>query len=62
MDPTLNAIIEFRDEVREFRAETRATLRQNSHRLNLIEATIASLKTDVGVLLRSADDRGTSRS
>lgn len=53
MDPTLNAIIEFRDEMREFRSETRATLGQHSHRLNLIEVTIASLKADGGVLLSS---------
>jgi hypothetical protein len=51
VDPTLNAIIEFRDEMRDFRAETRATLGQHSHRLNLIGVTIASLKADGGVLL-----------
>ncbi len=31
----------------------RKTLTEHSHRLNVIEATIASLKTDVGVLLSS---------
>ncbi len=53
MDPTLKAIIEFRDEMREFRTETRATLGQHSHRLNTLEATLASLKVDAGVLLGS---------
>jgi BMFP domain-containing protein YqiC len=53
VDPTLKTIIEFRNEMREFRAETRSTLGQHSHRLNLIEATIASLKADAGVLLGS---------
>ena len=54
MDPTLKTIIEFRDEMREFRTETRATLGQHSHRLNVIEATAASLKADAGVLRSSA--------
>jgi hypothetical protein len=53
MDPTLKTIIDFRDEMREFRTETRATLGHHSHRLNVIEATIASLKVDAGVLLGS---------
>jgi hypothetical protein len=53
LDSTLNAIIEFRDEMRAFRAETRPTLGQHSHRLNLIEVTIASLKADGSVLLGS---------
>lgn len=53
MDITLKTIIEFRDEMREFRVETRKTLAEHSHRLNVIEATIASLKADVGVLLSS---------
>ena len=53
MDPTLKTIIEFRDEMREFRTETRATLGQHSHRLNVLEATLASLKVDAGVLLGS---------
>ena len=53
MDPTLRTIIEFRDEMRDFRAETRATLGQHSHRLNVIEATAASLKADAGVLRSS---------
>ena len=53
MDPTLNAIVGLRDEVREFRAETRATLGRHSHRLNLIEVTLAGLKADGGVLLSS---------
>ena len=50
MDPTLSAIVEFRDEMREFRTQTRATLGQQSHRLNVIEATVASLKADAGAL------------
>ena len=54
MDPVLKTIIEFRDEMREFRTETRATLGQHSHRLNVIEASVASLKSDAGVLLGSA--------
>jgi hypothetical protein len=53
VDPTLKTIIEFRDEMREFRSETRATLALHSHRLNVIEATAASLKVDAGVLLGS---------
>ena len=53
MDPTLTAIIEFRHEMRGFCDETRATLGLHSHRLNLIEGTIASVKADVGVLLSS---------
>ena len=53
MDLTLKTIIEFREEMREFRIETRKTLAEHSHRLNVIEATIASLKADVGVLLSS---------
>lgn len=53
MDPTLKTIIEFRDEMREFRVETRRTLAEHSRRFNVVEATIASLKADVGVLLSS---------
>jgi hypothetical protein len=53
VDPTLNVIIEFRDEMRGFRTETLATLGRHPHRLNTIEGTIASLKADVGVLLGS---------
>jgi len=50
VDPTLKTIIEFRDEMREFRTETRSTLGQHSHRLNAVEATLASLKLDVASL------------
>jgi len=57
MDLTLKAIIELGDEVREFRGETRRTLAKHTHRLNTIEATIASLKADVGVLLSSVEAR-----
>lgn len=53
MDLTLQTIVEFQEEMREFRIETRRTLAEHSHRLNVIEATIASLKADVGVLLSS---------
>ena len=53
MDLTLKTIIEFREEMREFRIETRKTLAEHSYRSNVIEATIASLKADVGVLLSS---------
>ena len=53
MDPTLKAIIAIRDEMRAFRTETRTTLGQHSHRLNLIEVTIGSLKADTGVLVGS---------
>jgi len=53
MDLTLQTIIEFRDEMREFRAETPRTLAEHSHRLNVIEVTIASLKADFGILLSS---------
>ena len=53
MDPALKTIIEFREEMREFRVETRRTLTEQSHRMNVVEATIASLKADAGVLLSS---------
>jgi hypothetical protein len=53
MDLTLKTIIEFRDEMRQFRTETRKTLAEHSHQLNVIEAIIASLKADVRVLLTS---------
>ncbi len=47
VDLTLKTIVEFREEMREFRVETRKTLAEHSHRLNVIEATIASLKAEV---------------
>jgi len=53
VDLALKTIIEFREEMREFRVETRKTLSEHSHRLNVIDATIASLKVDVGILLSS---------
>jgi hypothetical protein len=53
VDRTLKTIIEFRDEMRAFRVETRKTLAEHSYRLNVIEATIASLKSGVAVLLSS---------
>lgn len=52
MDLILRTIIDFRKEMREFRFETRKTLAEHSRRLNPIEVTIASLKADMGVLLR----------
>lgn len=61
MDSTLKTIVEFREEMREFRTETRRTLAAHSHRLNVIEATIASLKADVGVLLSSKSHPGGAR-
>ncbi len=51
MDLTLKTIVEFREEVRDFRIETRKTLAEHSHRLNVIDASIASLKVDFGILL-----------
>ena len=51
MELTLKTIIEFRDEMREFRAETRKTLAEHAHRLNLIGTTTTGLKVDAGVLL-----------
>jgi hypothetical protein len=53
VDLTLKTIVEFREEMREFRVETRKTLAEHSHRFNVIEVTIASLKADVGILLSS---------
>ena len=53
MDLTLKTIIEFRDEMRELGNETRSTLAEHPHRLNVVGATIAGLKADVGVLLTS---------
>jgi len=50
---TLKTMFEFREEMREFRVETRRSLAEHSHRLNVIEATIASLTSDLGVLLSS---------
>jgi len=53
VDLTLKTIVEFREEMREFRVETRKTLAEHSHRLNVIESTIARLKANVGILLSS---------
>ena len=50
MDPTLKAIIAIRDEMRAFRTETRTTLGQHSHRLNLIEVTIGSVQLMVATV------------
>jgi hypothetical protein len=50
-DLVLKMLKEFRAEVRGFHEETRRTLAGHSHRLNVIEATIASLKADMGTLL-----------
>ncbi len=50
-DLVLKVLKEFREEVRGFHEETRRTLAGHSHRLNVLEAIIASLKTDMGTLL-----------
>lgn len=50
MNLTLKTLIEFRDEMREFRTETRATFGQQSHRLNVVEAALVDLKTTVSDL------------
>jgi uncharacterized protein involved in exopolysaccharide biosynthesis len=50
-DLVLKVLKEFRAEMREFRDETRRSLAGHSHRLNVLEATIASLKADMGTLL-----------
>jgi uncharacterized protein involved in exopolysaccharide biosynthesis len=50
-DLVLKVLQEFRAEMHEFREETRRTLASHSHRLNVLEATIASLKADMGTLL-----------
>ena len=50
-DVVLKVLKEFRTEVRGFHEETRRTLAGHSHRLNVLEATIASLKADMGTLL-----------
>jgi hypothetical protein len=51
-DLVLKILKEFREEVRGYHEEARRTLAGQSHRLNVLEATIASLKADVGALLR----------
>jgi chromosome segregation ATPase len=51
MTPLLQMLKEFREEMRGFREETRRTLADHSHRLNVLEATVASLKADMGTLL-----------
>jgi hypothetical protein len=55
-DIVLKVLKEFHGEMREFREETRKTLGSHSHRLNVLEATIASLKADMGTLLTTAWD------
>lgn len=50
-DLVLKVLKEFRAEMRDFRDETKRTLAGHSHRLNVLEATIASLKADMGTLL-----------
>jgi hypothetical protein len=41
----------FRGELREFREETRKNFSTAFHRLNVIEASLSSLKADVAILL-----------
>lgn len=50
-DMVLKMLKELREDVRGFREETRRTLAGHSHRFNVLEATIASLKSDMGTLL-----------
>ena len=52
-DLVLKVLKEFRAEVRGFHEETRRTLAGHSRRLNVLGATIASLKADMGTLLSS---------
>jgi len=48
--------------MRELRTETRNTLAEHSHRLNVIEAAIASLNSVVAVLLSSPNCRSPFKS
>jgi hypothetical protein len=50
-DLVLTILREFREEARGFHDETRRTLAGQSHRLNVLEAPVASLKADMGALL-----------
>ena len=57
-DPTLQTLIEFRGEMREFRDETRKTLAEHGHRLNVLteqmrdqSARLAQLETHMAALL-----------
>ena len=50
MSPALQAIIEMRDEMREFRTETLTTLGQHSHRLHVIEASVVGMQSEIEVL------------
>ncbi len=44
MDLTLKTLIEFRDEMREFRDESRKTAAGHSHRLALLEGHMADVR------------------
>jgi hypothetical protein len=52
-DHTLALLQEMRGEARAFHEETRRNFGVVFHRLNVLEATVASLKADVGILLSS---------
>jgi hypothetical protein len=52
-DHTLVLLQEMRAEARAFHDETRKNFGVIFQRLNVIEATVASLKADVGILLTS---------
>lgn len=53
IDHTLALLQEMRGEARAFHEETRKNFGVVFHRLNVLEATIASLKADVAILLSS---------
>ncbi len=46
-DLTLQTLIEFRGEMREFRDETRKTLAQHDHRLDLIGAEVREFREEM---------------
>lgn len=52
-DHTLALLQEMRSEARAFHEETRKNFGVVFHRLNVLEATVASLKADLGILLSS---------
>lgn len=54
VDHTLTLLQEVRSEARAFHEETRKNFGVVFHRLNVLEATVASLKADVGILLRAS--------
>lgn len=54
VDHTLTLLQEVRSEARAFHEEARKNFGVVFHRLNVLEATVASLKADVGILLRAS--------